>query len=308
MSNKHSFKGPIILLITAIFWGTTFVAQSLGSDHVGPFTYNACRFIITGIILSIISLIIDSKKKKNNNLVEISNNKSNRWIILMAIGVGLSLFLGATFQQVGIDMTKSASKSGFITTIYIVLVPVLGLLLNKKVKLHIWFCLIVALTGSYLISIDGDFNIEVGDLLTLICALLFAVQIVLIDIINPYINSIKLSAIQFVVAGILSFIVMVCTEGIDLNGIYMALPAILYAAIFSGCIAFTLQIVGQKYTEPTVASMIMSLENVVAVISGVIILHEELTLRVIIGCVLIFVAIIFAQLNIFDNKKNKNIC
>ena len=305
MNNKNNIKGSIILIITAILWGTTFVAQSLGSDYVGPFTYNACRFIITGIILSVVSVIISKNKKDEINKPE--NKKSNIWIILMSIGVGISLFFGATFQQIGIDMTKSASKSGFITTIYIVLVPVLGLLLKKKVKPHIWICLFVALTGSYLISIDGEFNIEIGDILTLICALSFAAQIVIIDIVNPHINCIKLSAIQFVIAGVLSFIIMLITEGIDLSDIYQALPAILYAAIFSGCIAFTLQIIGQKYTEPTLASMIMSLENVVALISGVIILHEQLTTRTIIGCSLIFIAIIFAQLNIF-NKKAKNIC
>lgn len=304
-NSKNNIKGSIILIITAILWGTTFVAQSLGSDYVGPFTYNACRFIITGIILSIVSVIISKNKKDEINKPE--NKKSNIWIILMSIGVGVSLFFGATFQQIGIDMTKSASKSGFITTIYIVLVPVLGLLLKKKVKPHIWVCLFVALIGSYLISIDGEFNIEIGDILTLICALAFAAQIVIIDIVNPHINSIKLSAIQFVIAGVLSFIIMIITEGIDLSAIYQALPAILYAAIFSGCIAFTLQIIGQKYTEPTLASMIMSLENVVALISGVIILHEQLTARTIIGCSLIFIAIIFAQLNIF-NKKPKNIC
>ena len=303
--NQDNIKGSIILIITAILWGTTFVAQSLGSDYVGPFTYNACRFIITGIILSLVSLIISKNKK--DEITKVENRKSNLWIILMSIGVGVSLFFGATFQQIGIYMTKSASKSGFITTIYIVLVPVLGLLLKKKVKPHIWVCLFVALTGSYLISIDGEFNIEIGDILTLICALSFAAQIVIIDIVNPHINSIKLSAIQFVIAGVLSFIIMIITEGIDLNAIYHALPAILYAAIFSGCIAFTLQIIGQKYTEPTLASMIMSLENVVALISGVIILHEQLTARTIIGCSLIFIAIIFAQLNIF-NKKTKNIC
>lgn len=304
-NSKNNIKGSIILIITAILWGTTFVAQSLGSDYVGPFTYNACRFIITGIILSMVSVIISKNKKDEINKPE--NKKSNIWIILMSIGVGVSLFFGATFQQIGIDMTKSASKSGFITTIYIVLVPVLGLLLKKKVKPHIWVCLFVALIGSYLISIDGEFNIEIGDILTLICALAFAAQIVIIDIVNPHINSIKLSAIQFVIAGVLSFIIMIITEGINLSNIYLALPAILYAAIFSGCIAFTLQIIGQKYTEPTLASMLMSLENVVALISGVIILHEQLTARTIIGCSLIFIAIIFAQLKIF-NKKPKNIC
>ena len=215
----------------------------------------------------------------------------------MAIFVGVALFLGATFQQLGINITKSPSKSGFISSLYMMFVPIIGYFIRRKPKPIIWLYLGIAIIGSYLISVTGDFKLEVGDLLTLICAIMFAVQIVLVDIINPHINSIKLSAMQFIVAGILSIIFMLFTENIDFNNIVLALPAILYAAIFSGCIAFTLQIVGQKYTESTVASMIMSLESVFALLSGVIILKEELTLRLIIGCILIFISVICAQID-----------
>ncbi len=293
-------KGPIILLITAFFWGTTFVAQSLGSNHVGPFTYNAGRFIITGIIVLIISLL---RKRKIKEYTE--TNKSIKWIFIMAIFVGIALFLGATFQQLGINITKSPSKSGFISSLYMMFVPIIGYFIKKKPTPIIWLFLGIAIIGSYLITVTEDFNLELGDLLTLICAIMFAIQIVLVDIINPYIDSIKLSAIQFIVAGILSIIFMLCTEKITFNNIYNALPAIMYAAIFSGCIAFTLQIVGQKYTEPTIASMIMSLESVFALFGGVIILKEELTLRLIIGCSLIFISIICAQIDFKKLIKNK---
>lgn len=285
-------KGPLILLITAFFWGTTFVAQSLGSDYVGAFTYNACRFIITGIILLIISLI-----RRRNVKEYIPTKKSVAWIFIMALFVGVALFLGSTFQQLGINITKSPSKSGFISSLYMMFVPIIGYFIRKKPKPIIWLFLAVAIIGSYLISVTGEFKLELGDLLTLICAVMFAVQIVLVDIINPYIDSIKLSAMQFIVAGTLSIIFMLFTEEVNFYNIYLALPAIMYAAIFSGCIAFTLQIVGQKYTEPTIASMIMSLESVFALLGGIIILKETLTLRVLIGCSLIFIAVICTQID-----------
>ena len=285
-------KGPLILLITAFFWGTTFVAQSLGSDYVGAFTYNACRFIITGIILLIISLI-----RRRNVKEYIPTKKTVAWIFIMALFVGVALFLGSTFQQLGINITKSPSKSGFISSLYMMFVPIIGYFIRKKPKPIIWLFLAVAIIGSYLISVTGEFKLELGDLLTLICAVMFAVQIVLVDIINPYIDSIKLSAMQFIVAGILSIIFMLFTEEVNFYNIYLALPAIMYAAIFSGCIAFTLQIVGQKYTEPTIASMIMSLESVFALLGGIIILKETLTLRVLIGCSLIFIAVICTQID-----------
>lgn len=293
-------KGPLLLLITAFLWGTTFVAQSLGSDHVGAFTYNAGRFITTGIILLIISFIRKGKVKEH-----IPNNKSVKWIFIISIFVGVALFLGSTFQQLGINITKSPSKSGFISSLYMVFVPIIGYFIKKKPKPIIWVYLLIAIIGSYLISINGEFKLEFGDILTMICAVMFAVQIVLVDIINPYIDSIKLSATQFIVAGILSTIFMLFTENVNFDDIYLALPAIMYAAIFSGCIAYTLQIIGQKYTEATIASMIMSLESVFALISGVIILKEELTFRLIIGCSLIFIAVICAQIDFKKVFKRK---
>ena len=184
-----------------------------------------------------------------------------------------------------------------------VFVPIIGLCFKKKINKIIWLFLFIALVGSYLIAIDKEFNVELGDILTLICAVSFAFQIVFIDLVNPYMDSIKLSAIQFMIAGVLSTIIMLCTETIDFNLIYKALPAIMYAAIFSGCIAFTLQIEGQKYTNPTIAAMIMGLESVIALISGLIILKDIPTPRVTIGCILIFVAVILAQIDFKSLKK-----
>lgn len=296
----NKYKGPIILFITALFWGTTFVAQSLGSDYVGAFTYNALRFITTGVILFIITIIRSKKNKKEEQIID---KKQMVKIYILATLVGIFIFLGATFQQLGIQYTKSPAKSGFISTLYMVFVPIIGLCFKKKINKIIWLFLFIALVGSYLIAIDKEFNVELGDILTLICAVSFAFQIVFIDLVNPYMDSIKLSAIQFMIAGALSTIIMLCIETIDFNLIYKALPAIMYAAIFSGCIAFTLQIEGQKYTNPTIAAMIMGLESVIALISGLIILKDIPTPRVTIGCILIFVAVILAQIDFKSLKK-----
>lgn len=301
----NKFKGPILLFITAFFWGTTFVAQSLGSDYVGAFTYNGGRFIITGIILSLFVVVrsLITKKMPKIDTTIIGKKK----VYLYACLVGLTLFIGATLQQLGINLTKSPAKSGFITTTYIVFVPLLGLFFKKKIKPMLWILLIVALIGSYLISINGNLELELGDLLTLVCAIAFAMQIVFIDLVSPYIDSILLTAIEFMIAGIMSIILMLICEDVSFTNIIHAAPAILYAAVFSGCIAYTCQIIGQKYTEASVATLIMSLESVIALISGVIILHDVITLRICIGCILIFTATILAQVN-FDKlfkKKTK---
>lgn len=300
MSKKSNLTGPILLLICAVFWGTTFVAQALGSDYLGAYTYNAFRFLIAGVILIVITLI--RKKVNKDKLILIhTENKSLKYILIYSVLVGITLFLGATFQQLGITLTKSSLKSGFISTIYIVLVPVVGLIFKKKLKPVIIPLILVALIGSFLIAINEKFELETGDILTLICALFFALQIVFIDHITPHIDSILLTAIEFIVAGIISLVVSLCTETITLNNIINALPSVMYAAIFSGCISYTLQIEGQKYTQPTLASMIMSLESVFAMLSGVIFLGEKLTLNVLIGSLLIFGSIIVAQ--IFQQKE-----
>ncbi len=294
---KTSTKGPILLLITSIFWGTTFVAQALGSDHIGAYTYNALRFLIAGLILIIITVIRKKVQKDKIKLID-TNTKSYKYIIIFSILIGLALFLGATFQQIGIGLTKSSLKSGFISTIYIVLVPVVNLIFGKKLNLIMIPLILVALFGSYLIAIGDGFELEFGDILTLICALFFAFQIVFIDHITPYIDSILLTSIEFIIAGIISLVLAFILEPINGGDIIKALPSVMYAAIFSGCIAYTLQIEGQKYTNPTLASMIMSLESVFAMFGGILILEDKLTLNVIVGSVLIIASIIIAQLDL----------
>lgn len=307
----NQFKGPLILLLTAVIWGTTFVAQSLGSDYVGPFTYCGFRFIISGIIM-IIYTVIDTSQKKKKGLdasLIINDGYSNKKIYIMAFLVGLGLFIGSVLQQLGLTLTKSPSKSGFISATYMLFVPIFCLIFFKeKVKHYIWILLGVALTGSFLISYDpnSEFLLELGDLATLGGALGFSIQISVIDKVNPHINSTLLSGIEFLIVGLFSIPCMLLFEEFSVDAFVKALPAILYAAILSGCIAYTLQIVGQKYTEPSIAAMLMSLESVFALLSSILFLHEQISLNAWIGSILIFASVILAQLPRFKKKESSS--
>ena len=288
---KH--QGVILLFICAFIWGTTFVAQSLGSNNVGPFTFNAFRFSISGILLLIGVLLFKDK------------NKVDKKYYIYAILTGIALFIAATLQQIGIDLTKSAAKSGFLTSLYIIFVPILGLLFKNRTSRYIWLWIFVAIIGSYLIAAKENMIFELGDILALSSSVFYAVQIILVDIIVKRMSSIKLCAIQCLVTGGLSFILCMFSEEIIMQDVAIALPAILYAAVLSGCFAYLLQIVGQKTTEPTIASLIMSLESVFALLSGIIILKEQFNVKEIIGCLLIFSAVICSQIKI--KRKNKEI-
>lgn len=292
MSFIKKYKGPLLLLVGALIWGSTFVAQSLGSDNVGPFTFNAIRFTISGVVLFIVGIMIKDSKP------------TDKKYYIYAILTGLALFLAATLQQIGIDMTKSAAKSGFLTSLYIVFVPILGLFIKNKTSKLIWIWIAVALVGSYLIASKETFTFELGDILTIFCSIFFAIQILFVDKTVKYMSSIKLCSIQFLVTGILSFVLCIFLEELVLDKIILAMPAILYAAILSGCIAYLFQIIGQKTTEPTIASLIMSLEAVFALLAGILILKEQFNIKEILGCILVFTAVICSQIK-FKKKDRK---
>ena len=305
-TNKKVILGTSLLLFTAILWGSTFVIQKLGSDYVSVFTFNFYRNLISSIILFIIYFIIRLSKIKDKEYKAIRPDEkiSKKRIIIYIIIIGISLFLGQSLQQAGITLTKSASKSGFITTTYILFVPVIGIFFHKKVRFFTWICLIIALVGSFLIAIKDGFTLELGDILTLGCAIAFSFQIVFIGEVSDNANPILVSAIQLLIGAILSFICKVIFEGFDFESVKNALLAILYAAIVSGCIAFTLQIVGQKYAPPAIASVTMSAECVFSLLFSLIFLHEKLLVLEWIGCGLIMIAIILIQFNNQSIKKN----
>ena len=287
-------------MVTAIIWGSAFVAQSKGMDYLGPFSFNGIRSIIAVIFLSIVLLFIIVKNKKNPDFKLFKNKKA----LIGSIFCGIALMFSTSTQQIGISMT-SVGKSGFITSLYIILVPILGLLLKKKVPIKIWFCVGIVLVGLYLLCIKNSVKIEIGDIFLLLSAFGFAVQILIVDSISQDINTILLSIIQLSAVAILSLFPICIIEQPSISNTLDAMPYLLFAGVLSSGIAYTLQIVGQKYTNPIVASLIMSLESVFAAITGWLFLNEILSLNETIGCILIFIAIIISQID-FKKRVNEN--
>ena len=297
-------RGSIILLITALIWGTAFVAQSEGMNHVQPFTYNAVRTLLGGVVL--IPIIIAFKKltPKDDPPSESTNSKKDT--VTGGICCGILLFAASSFQQSGIKYT-TAGKAGFITALYIVIVPLLGIFFGRKTALKTWLCAGIAVIGFYLLCINGGFSVSKGDLLVLVCAVFFAMHIMVIDHFNAKkADGMVMSCIQFFTAGLLRIPCMFMFESPDISSIISARNSILYAGIMSSGIAYTLQIIGQRYTAPTVATLLMSLESVFAALSGWLILSEKLSTKEFIGCVVVFAAVILAQLDIKTKSHNQN--
>lgn len=262
-------------------------------DYIGPFTFNAIRSFIGGLaLLPVIVLFSPKKREKTKNTGVIDDGKK-LWI--GGILCGVILFLASSFQQIGIQYT-SVGKAGFITACYIVIVAVLGFLFKKKSGPFIPLAVLIAVVGLYLLCIKENFSIEKGDSLILVCSFLFAIHILVIDHFSPIVDCIKMSCIQTFICGILSLIPMFIWETPKTASILQAGVAILYAGILSSGVAYTLQIAGQKKMNPTVASLILSLESCFSVLAGWIILGQQLTGREITGCAVMFIAILLAQL------------
>ena len=287
-------KNSLILLLTATIWGVAFVAQSVGMDYVGGFTFNMVRCIIGAIVLLPVIWFLDRGKKAVSKTRE-ETAAARRTLITGGICCGVFLCLASNFQQFGIKYT-SVGKAGFITACYIVIVPILGLFLKKKCSPFIWAAVVMALAGLYLLCINDGFSIGKGDLLVMICAVLFSFHILVIDYFSPKTDGVKLSCIQFLTAGVLSGIPAFLLEKPEISSILAAWQPILYAGVMSCGVAYTLQIIGQKDMNPTVASLILSLESCISVLAGWAILGQQLSAREIIGCVIMFCAIILAQL------------
>lgn len=285
----------ILLLVTALIWGSSFVAQKAGTV-LEPFTYNGIRTLVGGISLVPVILIL-SKAGKGKTAEAVPKDKKS--FIIGGIVCGTFLAIASTLQQFGMYFDADAGKAGFITALYIMIVPILGMFLGKRVRPLVWFCVLLGACGFYLLTIAGKgvgLTIEKGDLFILLCAVLFSCHILAIDHFSPKCDGVKLSCLQFFVAGGLCFIMMLVFESPSLSQILECWFPIIYAGVFSCGIAYTLQVVAQKNAEPTAASLILSLESVFAVISGAILLGERMTGYEILGCIVIFVAVILAQL------------
>ncbi len=286
-------QGNLMLLLTALIWGSSFVAQRAGMEYIGPFTFNGIRSLIGGLVL--IPVIFLFSKEKNAELTEAEKKAGKKTLLLGGILCGIVLFAASSLQQIGMVYT-TAGKAGFITALYIVLVPILGVFIRKKVKPIVWLCVILAVAGLYLLCMTDGLSLGRGDLLVLLCAFAFSIHILVIDYFAPRTDGVALSCIQFFVCGILSLFPMFLAETPVWSAILDCWIPILYAGVLSCGVAYTLQILAQKHTDPTVASLLLSLESVFAAIAGAIILHEQLAPRELAGCVLMFAAIIIAQL------------
>lgn len=286
-------QGTMMLLLTALIWGSSFVAQRAGMEYIGPFTFNGIRSLIGGLVL--IPVIFLFSKEKNAELTEAEKKAGKKTLLLGGILCGIVLFAASSLQQIGMVYT-TAGKAGFITALYIVLVPILGVFIRKKVKPIVWLCVILAVAGLYLLCMTDGLSLGRGDLLVLLCAFAFSIHILVIDYFAPRTDGVALSCIQFFVCGILSLFPMFLAETPVWSAILDCWIPILYAGVLSCGVAYTLQILAQKHTDPTVASLLLSLESVFAAIAGAIILHEQLAPRELAGCVLMFAAIIIAQL------------
>lgn len=295
---KLPWRNSLLLFLTALIWGVAFVAQSVGMDYVGAFTFSFSRCIIGGVVLIPCIWFLNRRKEEEPEKKdsEKKDKKEERRIcVIGGVCCGIALFFASNLQQFGLKYT-TVGKAGFITALYIILVPVLGLFMKKRVQGKVWISVLLAVAGLYLLCITDGFSLGTGDLLVLLCALMFSVHILVIDYFSPKTDGVKMSCIQFFVCGILSGIAMLIFEEPSLGALLQAWMPILYAGVLSCGVAYTLQIVGQKDMDPTVASLILSLESVVSVLAGWVLLGQRLSLREISGCVLMFAAIILAQL------------
>ena len=279
-------KNAVFLFLAALIWGTAFVAQSVGMDYVGPFTFNACRYVIGSAVL--LPLVLLRKRRAGTGIFSRNDLRAGA-------ACGFFLAVASNLQQAGI-MTTDVGKAGFLTAMYIVIVPVLHFFLTRRSSLRLWISAAIAAAGLYFLSISGSWTLETGDILLILCAFVFSLHILCIDHFSGTSDGVTVSCLQFLTAAVLSWAGALLTETVLWDTIRQAGPAILYAGVFSCGVAYTLQIIGQKGADPGPASLILSLESVVSVAAGFFLLGQDLTVRELLGCALMFLAIVLVQL------------
>ena len=304
---KKEYRNSLLLVLTALIWGIAFVAQREGGDAVGPYTFNCIRSLIGAVVLLPVIKLLGRRAAKQDT--QTAADSKQLW--LGGISCGVILFVASTFQQLGMYYGTTAGKAGFLTACYILIVPLLGLFLKKKCGWNIWVSVFVAVIGLYFLCLKDGFTVQLSDGLVLLCAFVFSIHILVIDYFSPRVDGVRMSCMQFLVCGILGIFPSICIDMrhsmvqaelvLSALGTWDAWIPILYAGIFSCGVAYTLQIVGQDGVNPTVASLLLSLESVFSVLAGMVILHETMSSREILGCVLVFAAVLFAQLRL-DNR------
>ena len=299
----NQMRQVVFPILAAFIWGTAFVAQDLCADSIGAYAFNATRYFIDVLALLVVILISDKLKKNKPTLTAQEKKAANKQLWLGGLCCGAALAIASNFQQAGLVAGTDAGKAGFITALYVVLVPVFGLFFKRKVSLPTWIAVVLSVVALYLLCIKGDFSLAPGDLLVLVCAVCFAVHILVIDHFTAYCDGVKLSCLQFLFAGIISTICMFIFEDVDFAAILSCALPLLYVGIFSCGVGYTLQILAQKDSNPTVVTILLSLESVFAVIAGAIILKQQMTVREYIGCAIMFAAVILAQIQFPTRQK-----
>jgi len=302
MTNSKRFRGNILLFIAAFIWGTAFVAQREGVNVLHPCTYNGIRNFVGCIALLPVILIMDSGAKRKGTFVK-DNPKT---LILGGILCGVILFVASTLQTMALT-DADEGKAGFMTALYLIIVPVIGVFMGRKIKPVIWVCVVLATFGLYFLCVEKGtgFSFDKSEMLLLGCAFVFAMHILVIDYFSPRVNGVKLSFLQFFVVGVISLVYIILIDKPTLNSIFQCAIPILYAGVMSSGVAYTFQILGQKDAEPAVASIIMSMESLFALLAGIIISGNRPTSRAIIGCMLMFAAIMLIELPNLKRKKQQ---
>jgi len=295
--NKRNIKQVVLPLTSAMIWGSSFVAQSLSVEHIGSFTFNATRSWIGAMVLLILCTVMKKMRPQEEKTAP-EQVSSRKQLLKGGTLCGLCLTLGTNLQQFGMHYGTNAGKAGFITALYIVLVPAFGIILGKKANKRLFYCIVIAVFGLYFLSIvpGGNNGLQLGDVFIFFCAFAFAAQIMSVDYFVQKVNGVELSCVQFFVTAILSTICALLFEEINLSELAICAPYVRYVGIFSSGVAYTLQIIAQKDGDPTVVSLLLSLESLFAAVFGALILHERLSGREYLGCVLMLLAVFLSQL------------
>ncbi len=296
---RFSLKSSLLLFLAAFIWGIAFVAQSVGMDYMGPLSFNGARFLMGSAVL--LPVVLFRRKKKKEKGIVPADLKAT---ITGGVCCGLALCSASLFQQYGI-MYTTVGKAGFITTLYIILVPFFGIFLKKRITGRVWTGAVIAAAGMYLLCMSERLALSKGDTLVFVCAVLFSVHILIIDHFSEKADGVELSCIQFFTAGVIGSIGALIFEQPTLQAMADGIIPLAYAGILSCGVAYTFQVIGQKDMDPTIASLILSMESVFSVLAGFIILNEELSKRELSGCILVFAAVILVQLPDKRHKKEK---
>ena len=289
---RKQTKGSLLLLLTAMIWGSAFVAQSESTQFIGPFTMGASRFFLAGIFLLPVIFVLDKKGWSQNRPASAADKKH---LLVCGAVCGVILFAASTLQQFGIQYT-TVGKSGFVTALYLIFVPIVGVFTGKKSGAMVWVCAAIAVVGMYLLCVGSGFSVGIGDLLTLGCAVMFTFHICYIGAVSAHVDGVRMSCVQFFVCAAISAVGMLVFETPSWDAIASCWLPIVYAGVFSGGIAYTLQIVAERDVPPALASLLMSLESVFAALFGWLLLGQTLCAREFAGCTIMFAAILLSQL------------